>query len=367
MAAVTSAAVASAVVAPAVVASAAAVGPAIRTIYRLYPDPASDTHYTAVLLKTGKFLEVKNPNRKPDEAKPAPFASLDEWRAARGCDSAAVIRESAPTRTTPVTPPLVVDPAHGFNVPTTDAGAGKWFQWCYGIIAEVAPELFDSKRVTTAFNDLAAACVKYPELKTYRGLKKYDHSNMLWYTYDPPYSNYSWNGFPVEFPYIGLQQNPPEIAAKVEIISKYKVLYDLLKPKIGAFLEKKSRILMLEKCIAGSQKFLDRAEEKRKAELRRHNATVQYEEKMIKQYAEEYKMLTGKVIEVRMATKKPVVAPAGNISNAVAATAAASIASASAASASAASASTASASAASASAASASTASAVGCAAPTTA
>ena len=344
-----------AAVAPAAVASAAAVGPAIGTIYRLYPDPATGTHYTAVLLKTGKFLEVKNPNRKPDEAKPAPFASLDEWRTARGCDSAAVIRESAPT--THASPQLVVDPAHGFNVPTTDTGAGKWFQWCYGIIAEVAPDLFDSKRVTAAFNDLAAACAKYPELKTYRGLKKYDHYNMLWYTYDPPlaqdtYSNYSWNGFPVEFPYTRLQQNPAEATAKGEIIPKYKVLYDLLKPKIVAFLEKKSRISLLENCIARSQKFLDKAEEKRKAELRRHNAAVQYEEKMIKQYAEEYKMLTGKVIEVRMATKKPVVAPAGNISNAVATTATASIASASAASASAASASAASA---------------VGCAAPTTA
>lgn len=318
MAAVTPAAAASGT-------SAAASGTTIGTIYRLYPDPATDTHYTAVLLKTGKFLEVKNPNRKPDEAKPAPFASLDEWRAARGCDSAAVIRESAPT--THASPPLVVDPVHGFNVPTTAAGAGNWFQWCYGIIAEVAPELFDSKRVTTAFNDLAAACAKYPELNTYRGLKKYDHSNMLWYTYDTPYSSYSWNGFPVEFPYTGLQQNPAEATAKVEIIPKYKVLYDLLKPKIGAFLEKKDRISMLEKCIASSQKFLDRAEEKRKAELRRHNAMVQYEEKMIKQYAEEYKTLTGKEIEVRMATKKPVVAgaaaSAGAIGNAVAAVTAA--------------------------------------------
>ena len=175
---------------------------------------------------------------------------------------------------------------------------------------------------------------------------------MRWFTYDPPYSNYSWNGFPVEFPYSWPQQNPAEATAKDEIIPKYKVLYDLLKPKIVTFLEKKSRISELENYIAKSQKFLDKAEEKRKAELRRHNATVQYEEKMIKQYVEEYKTLTGKVIEVRMATKKPVVAPAGNINNAVTATAAAS---------------TASASAASASAASASAASAVGSAAPTTA
>ena len=147
-----------AAVAPAVAAAAPVVG----TMYRLYPDPATDTHYTAVLLKTGKFLEVKNPNRKPDEAKPAPFSTLDSWRDARGCGPAAVIRDSAPT--THASPPLVVDPVHGFNVPTIDTGAGKWFQWCYGIIAEVAPELFDSKRVTTAFNDLAAACAKYPEL-----------------------------------------------------------------------------------------------------------------------------------------------------------------------------------------------------------
>ena len=313
--------------APAPAPAPAAAAPVVGTIYRLYPDPASDrtlasegrsaqpakpaadTHYTAVLLKTGQYLEVKNPNRKPDEAKPAPFASLDEWRAARGCDSVAVIRDSAPT--TPASPPLVVDPAHGFNVPTTDtdAGASKWFQWCYGIIAEIAPELFDSKRVTAAFNDLAAACAKYPELKTYKGLKKYDHTYILWYTHDDYYSTYSWNGFPVQFPYNWSQQNPAELTAKNEIIPKYKVLYDLLKPKIVTFLEKKSRFSMLQKCIARSQKFLDKAEEKRKAELRRHNANVQYQEKMIKQYAEEYKTLTGKVIEVRMATKKPVVAP----------------------------------------------------------
>jgi hypothetical protein len=52
------------------------------TLFRIYKKD-STAHYTAVLLKDGSVLEVKNPDTSNKKEK---FASVALWREARGAD-----------------------------------------------------------------------------------------------------------------------------------------------------------------------------------------------------------------------------------------------------------------------------------------
>jgi hypothetical protein len=230
------------------------------------------------------------------------------------------------TDTRPAVDSITVDPEHGFNVPETDDGVNKWFRWCYSMIAEAAPELFDSKVATRAYNDLVAACAKYPELKlaTNIGIQLKEKNNNRYSNSNIHYGNW-WpedklvcDGFPV---YISRTLTEPHIyicmtnmpyyytkylndpvnsdfvgyynSIRSDIQPKCVILYDVIISKLISYMAAKNKIHSLKCIIANADKFLQRAENKRMKELLRHKKLVKYYEDLLKNSQEEYLRITG--------------------------------------------------------------------------
>lgn len=298
-------------------------------LQHLYPNPASNKHYTVMLLKNGRYLELKNPDRKAGKQK-ATFPTLDAWRIAHVGDSTTAV-----IRTTMLPPPkeeLVVNPAHGYNVPPTDKGISRWFRWCYSMIAEAAPELFDSKMTAAAYNDLVAVCAKYPELELdkhigmkYNGKKynRYAENNLHGCFREA--DSLPHNDFPVYLRdtnklsqyaclYIcGIESTIDKyssyyshyiqcmaflkkyLAIRSEIMPKCKALYDIIVPKLGPYMKNKRDIKSLEIRMKVADNCLRIAEEKKERLLSKQTMRVKHYETKIKNCQEEYTRLTGVV------------------------------------------------------------------------
>jgi hypothetical protein len=284
-----------------------------------------------VLLKDSTYLEVKNPDRAAGEAR-ATFPTLDAWRTARVGDSTtAIIRNTECTSTRPKDN-LAINLEHGFNVPTTDTGINKWFRWCYAMIAEAAPELFDSKITTAAYNDLVAVCAKYPELIlcSYIGIasrgKRYNRYAMnnllngsgekdtLLHNQFPvymlgnsgmPYYNYMYNVCASDMTaskyasYSADSKHSEFIkkyyAIRADILPKCKALYDIIVPKLDGYLKKKTEIANLKERIEYADKYIQNAEQ----QLRMCRRQVKYFETELKSCQEAYKRLTGEPLQVK--------------------------------------------------------------------
>lgn len=162
------------------------------------------------------------------------------------------------------------DTTHGFNVPATDAGANKWFKWCYEIIAEAAPELFEVE-VAAAYNDLLEACAKYPELEAEACLCLAKTTEEEIHTRFPVFMAVGDYKFAIcaknSLPLTDVSERYH--TAREEISPKCKALYDIIVPKIIPYLVKMRAIEYRKSRIRLAEEAMDAAEEFRKKETQR--------------------------------------------------------------------------------------------------
>lgn len=244
------------------------------TIYRLYPNPTSHKHCTAIALKDGNYLEINNPDMPGIKTK---FWSLTSWCKYYG--PGAIIRDEFNR-----VMQIVINPEHGFNLPKTEASGGIWFQWCYEMIAEAAPELFN-KEVATAYNDLVEVCSKYPKLgtRTRLDIDRYSLIN-LWYDESDYFGKHNYYGFNIYIDFnvgYGKAYREEYMKSFNEIVPKYKILCELISPKIWPYLERMKEKIKLEKEIKVVERFIKRADLRYKKMVERHTEEVnQYKNRL---------------------------------------------------------------------------------------
>lgn len=252
----------------------------IGTIYRFYPDPEKDRHYTVVLTKSGSYLEVNNPDKSPGESKDV-FPTLDAWREARyGLGADTILR---------MTTNAIIQ--GGFNIPHKNEGAGKWFRWCYKTISEASPELLTSQEVVKAFNALVEICSKYPDLRA-KSDDDVDHA-FIW-----DIRHWPWEDFSVKFKEDDAHEKYN--SARAEILPTFRILRDLIKPKLYPYLRKKTSIDCLKRCIKSIQKNICHEEEVLKRIVARRSLSINNHKHNLKRWIEEYKELTGVDIDTNI-------------------------------------------------------------------
>ena len=268
--------------------SVAANGHANGTIYRFYPD-SRDSHYTAVQLRTGGILEVKNPAAAPHTK--TPFASVEEWIEARKgtlntleTDTSRVAGRAAAKAVGASAPPTV--DKGGFTVPKYAVHFNKWLIWCYEMIEEAAPDLLASDAVKTAYNNLVAACAKHtPDLRfthfSTKGKHRYEqHFNWM----DSPY--YAWKGMPVIMKDEARWYTPKEDSfepVRKELTPLYKALYDLVGQQLRTHVEAYNAVKSAKRRIAASQRRIAKLEEAMRRATRRHRREIEAAEAEIAQ------------------------------------------------------------------------------------
>jgi hypothetical protein len=196
------------------------------TLYRAYPKGEKSKHYTAVLLKDGKVLEVKNLDSKIKTK----YDSIELWQAAHPECS---IEKDESKKSYKI----------GLNVPTEKCSAYIWLKWCYSIVKEAAPELLNSKKFKIAYNKMVDTCTKHKYdlicFTVISGVNRYSSENINWEGYE----EYLWKGFNGYFysefypnkassPY----GNVPYDRLRNPIISHYKAILDIIKPKIKKYM-----------------------------------------------------------------------------------------------------------------------------------
>ena len=239
------------------------------TLFRIYTADNSK-HYTALLLKDGKVLELKN----PDTGKKETFPSLTMWRASHGATEEDVKVDSSKSAGI-----VIGSNTNGFNYPTDRDSAYNWIKWCYSIVKETAPQLLEVEEFKTAYNNMVDLLTKHKkELCDYRtyssGVNYYSPSNIRYEVNNNPYG-YKWCGFNGHFKndyyhhsyYSGGKSTTGYSKddydkARTEIVSAYKTIIDSIKPKIEDYMNKKFKIAKTEKDIRDKQAAIKRTEKK---------------------------------------------------------------------------------------------------------
>jgi hypothetical protein len=234
------------------------------TILRAYPT-ADDKgyHYTAILLKDGKVLEVKN----PVTGTKATYESLDTWMEWHGDHTIAADTSKASRY---IIPSTGVD---GLNYPTEKNPAYLWLQWLYSIVYEFAPHLLKSDDFVLAYNTMVELATKHKtELKhfenDFKGQRKYSPIGevRMW--------NPKWEGYKGHFRYETCFYKAPTHYtpekyndARAEILAAFKRICEIVEPVIGgkmakkyAFLEALKTVKSMEQAIKTSQKRIARYE-----------------------------------------------------------------------------------------------------------
>jgi hypothetical protein len=245
------------------------------TLFRLYSNdesqsisfPVKPKHYTAVLLKDGKVLEVKN----PDTGLKNTFDSLEAWQLVRpDCTLKADESKSSGV--------VIGSDTVGFNYPTEKHNAYKWIQWCYSIVKEAAPQLLKSEEFKAAYNNMVELCTKHKqELSDWRryssGIYRYSPDNILVVTNKNQWRG-EMSGFPGRFqyqnysysPYSGLghKRYTKEDYDKTgtEIGAAYVAIVNIIKPEIESYMTKKYNVAKTEKDISNSKALIKRYEKK---------------------------------------------------------------------------------------------------------
>jgi hypothetical protein len=208
------------------------------SLFRYYKEDG--THYTAVLLKDGRVLEVKNPETK-EKTK---FASLAEWEEVRGCtdDKIQVDTERRPSRT------ATTEESNVMKYPRNNKTVNRQLRWYYDMMKECNPEMLDNEEIIKSYNALVDVCHKYynelcPSYHFSRKCYKYS-TNLL---SNSAYSQWNkWCGFPAEFSsesyYYGTKKSTMNFdEARQEILACYKPFYDLVHKDLHAFMQKKQK------------------------------------------------------------------------------------------------------------------------------
>jgi hypothetical protein len=202
----------------------------VGTIYRLYSEDRS-THYTAVLLKNGSLLEVKN----PEGASNVTAKTLEEWKLLRGD-----VYNILEVDTSKADRIVVGEDTNGFNYPQKREDISAWFQWCYEIMKEGAPHLLEKEEVKNAYNALYEACYKYKnELHTYKCSNytlsnRYDLNNINKVNMKEHFRGLPWYFF-TYYQY----NNTDRTKILEEIAVLYNDLYELISKDVVEFLNSK--------------------------------------------------------------------------------------------------------------------------------
>ncbi len=237
------------------------------TMFRIYSADNSK-HYTAVLLKDGQVLEVKN----PDTGKKETFPSLTMWRASHSATEEDVKVDASKSSGV-----VIGSDTSGFNYPTEKYSAYKWIQWCYSIVKEAAPQLLKSEEFKATYNKMVELCTKYKqELSDWRryntGVDRYKPDNILVATKNQYRGEMS--GFPGRFQYQHYSYSPYSgpghkrytatdyTEAGNELAATYVAIINIIKPEIESYMTKKYNIAKTENDIRYRQAAIKRYEKK---------------------------------------------------------------------------------------------------------
>lgn len=244
------------------------------TLFRIYSTAESlsisfptisSKHYTAVLLKDGKILELKN----PDTCKKETFPSLTMWRASHGATEDDVKVDSSKGSGI-----VIGSNTNGFNYPTENFSSYTWVRWLYLMVGEAAPQLLKSEEFKTLYNQMVELCNKHKqELRhwdyNFLGKTLYDIKNLKTTRY-----NEKWDGYPGYFYYENFYYSRHSgneykyyskeeyESARTEIISVYNKIYQIVQPVISDYMTKKNNILSIQSKIAQSKAKIKKAEKK---------------------------------------------------------------------------------------------------------
>jgi len=237
------------------------------TMFRIYAADNSK-HYTAVLLKDGQVLEVKN----PDTGKKETFPSLTMWRASHGATEEDVKVDASKSSGV-----VIGSDTGGINYPTEKHYAYKWVQWCYSIVKEAAPQLLNSEEFKAAYNNMVEFCTKHKqELTDWRSysssMNRYSPNNILIAAKNQYYGEMC--GFPGRFQYQYYSHSPYSgvghkrytatdyTEAGNELGAAYVAIVNIIKPEIEGYMTKKHKIAQTKNDISYRQAAIKRYEKK---------------------------------------------------------------------------------------------------------
>jgi hypothetical protein len=273
------------------------------TLFRIYSTAESPSislattsskHYTAVLLKDGKVLEVKN----PDTGKKETFPSLTMWRASHGATEDDVKVDSSNGNGI-----VIGSDTNGFNYPNENLSSYSWVRWLYKIVDEAAPQLLKSEEFKTLYNQMVELCNKHKqELRHWdcdlKGKTRYSAYNLK--------SRYAagdkWDGYPGHFYYekfyyarhsgndYKYYSNEDYEVARNEFVSVYKKIYEIVQPVISDYMTKKHNILSTQSKIARSKANIKKYEKKTtqlESSIKWYKSTIQTELANIAKYEAE--------------------------------------------------------------------------------
>jgi hypothetical protein len=231
------------------------------TMFRAYPNTDKSKHYTAVLLKNGKVLEVKN----PDNGAKTTYDSLELWQA----EHPDCTFETDTSRSSGV---VIGSDTNGFNYPNEKNHANGWVRWCYSMVKEAAPQLLSSEELRLAYNKMVEVCDKHKEElrnDSYETIYRYSSQNIYWTT-DKNYYNARWCGFGAYFvneQYYRTGQNKRYTkeeydVARKEIVDAYKAVLDIITPHIKDYMAKKHKIIRAKRDIGVAKRSVQYCEKK---------------------------------------------------------------------------------------------------------
>lgn len=224
------------------------------TLFRAHVADKSK-HYTALLLKNGAVLELKN----PDTGVKSTFDSFDHWRASHP-DCTLEIDASKSSG--------IVDGSdtHGFNYPAEKHKAYYFIQWVYSIVVELAPHLLTSEELRSAYNSMVDLCNKHKSelchwYGDFKGMDRYSVMISNKYSWKR-----EWEGYPGYFYYENRSYNNTRDSkyysateyteARREILAVYKKIVALIEPTIKDSMKKKYNIMKTQKEIAKTKSSL---------------------------------------------------------------------------------------------------------------
>ena len=118
------------------------------TLFRIY---SGDKHYTAILLKNGTYLEVKNPDTNN---KKVTFATLEEWCKSHECSVKDAVKSSnqVAEKKEKLRFKFVSDTTLPYTKWYTAKGQFIWDLWYYNIMKTLDKSLLKNPSVIQAFN-----------------------------------------------------------------------------------------------------------------------------------------------------------------------------------------------------------------------
>jgi hypothetical protein len=220
------------------------------TLFHIYND---SIHYTSVMTKDYKILEIKNPNSKEKRQ----FDSLDEW-----CSSHNMSEKDVKIDTYKSSG-IVIKDTDGFNYPKENHPAYLWVNWCYSTVFEFAPQLLESNEFKIEYNKMVDLCNKYKDTLYHRkdyfiGIELYNLSELTYYR-----EGAYWNGYigRSKGECIGGCDNYLNNQERNEILKVYKSIIDIIIPPLKDKLKKKYSILYTKDSIKSFEKENKRYEE----------------------------------------------------------------------------------------------------------